>query len=116
VALTIIYVAVENLRLKKPEHRWRLTFCFGLIHGFSFANTLNNLGLPTQGLIRSLLAFNVGVELGQICIVLALLPLTLWLAKQSYGRRVQMGISILIGITGACWFVDRAFALKFMPF
>jgi len=115
IALTIMYVALENLWLKSTGHRWRLTFLFGLIHGFGFANVLRELGLPTSGLLRCLLAFNVGVEIGQLAIVLALLPLTLWLARQSYGPRARVILSLVIFAFGLAWFVERAFGLRFMP-
>ena len=65
IAATIVYVAIENIRGAPTRHRWLLTFFFGLIHGFGFANVLGEMGLPTTGLVRCLLSFNVGVELGQ---------------------------------------------------
>src|ERR1051326_8360432 len=57
IAATIVYVAVENLWVKDTRHRWWLTFFFGLVHGFGFANVLREMGLPTVGLIRCLLSF-----------------------------------------------------------
>lgn len=116
IALTIVYVALENLWVKNTSHRWRLTFFFGLIHGFGFANVLRETGLPTTGLVRCLLSFNVGVELGQLAIVLLLLPVALWLGKWRHGRRTIVALSLVLALFGAAWFVDRAFALGFMPF
>ncbi|MBI5774934.1 MAG: HupE/UreJ family protein [Verrucomicrobia bacterium] len=116
IALTIVYVALENLWVKDTRHRWLLTFGFGLIHGFGFANVLRETGLPTTGLVRCLLSFNVGVELGQLAIVLALLPLALWLGKWRHGRKVVVALSLVLALFGAAWFVERAFALGFMPF
>jgi len=115
VALTIVYVAAENLWTKRTSHRWMLTFAFGLVHGFSFANVLRTLGLPATGLARSLLCFNLGVEIGQICIVAALWPLIWWLNRQPWDRRAKVGVSIAILLCGAVWFVERAFRLKLMP-
>ena len=69
IAMTIMYVAAENLWARNTGHRWMLTFGFGLVHGFGFANVLRELGLPSSGLAQSLLSFNVGVEAGQIVIV-----------------------------------------------
>ncbi|MEW6303046.1 MAG: HupE/UreJ family protein [Verrucomicrobiota bacterium] len=116
VAATIIYVAVENLWIKDTRHRWILTFFFGLIHGFGFANVLRDMGLPSTGLVRCLLSFNVGVELGQLAIVLLLLPISVGLAKWQHGRKATLGLSIVLALFGAAWFVDRAFALGKMPF
>jgi hypothetical protein len=78
IALSIAYVAVENLVSLEPRHRWRLTFGFGLIHGFGFASVLRDIGLPPRGLVLSLLSFNVGVELGQLAVVALVAP-ALWL-------------------------------------
>jgi hypothetical protein len=116
IAATIIYVALENLWVRHPRHRWALTFVFGLIHGFGFANVLREMSLPASGLVRCLLAFNVGVELGQLAIVLALLPLAWWLSRWRHGRRVVKGGSLLLALFGAAWLVERVFQLEFMPF
>ena len=60
IAASIVYVAAENIwRDAEPAHRWRITFAFGLVHGFGFATVLRELGLPADGLVRSLLAFNL---------------------------------------------------------
>lgn len=115
VALTIVYVAVENFWVKDSDRRWLLTFAFGLVHGFGFANVLRDLGLPSRGLVSSLLAFNVGVEIGQICIVALFFPLTLWLARQSFRRAAVLTGSSLILLAGLGWFIERAFGLAFMP-
>jgi energy-converting hydrogenase Eha subunit E len=115
IAVTIMYVALENLWVKKTRHRWVLTFGFGLVHGFGFANVLSDLGLPTQGLVRSLVSFNVGVELGQIAIVLALLPLVIGLDKWRFGARAKVVLSVVIFLFGLAWFIERAFGLRFMP-
>jgi hypothetical protein len=114
ISVTIMYVAAENLWAAQPAHRWRLTFCFGLIHGFGFANVLRELGLPSSGLVRSLLAFNVGVEVGQIAIVGSLWPLLYWINRQSWSGRFRIGASVLIFLLGAAWFVQRAFHPRFL--
>ncbi len=69
IALSIAYVAVENLAVREPKHRWLLTFFFGLVHGFGFASVLAEIGLPPSGVVPSLVSFNVGVELGQLTVV-----------------------------------------------
>jgi len=114
IAATIVYVAVENLWVKDTSHRWWLTFFFGLIHGFGFANVLREMGLPKVGLIRCLLSFNLGVECGQLVIATCLLPLAYGLNHWKYGRFVAMGISVLLAIFGTAWFIDRAFGLELM--
>ena len=112
VALTIVYVAVENLWHTNITHRWVLTFFFGLIHGFGFANVLAGLGLPREATIRCLLSFNVGVEIGQLAIVLSALPLLMLVSKRPY---VKAAISIAVALFGLGWFIERAFGLAFMP-
>ncbi len=116
IALSIVYVAAENFFVEGVGHRWVLTFYFGLVHGFGFASVLRELGLPTKGLVLSLLAFNVGVELGQIAIVAVLFPITLWIAKQRFRRHVIVALSSVILCFGIGWFIERAFRFSFMPF
>jgi len=115
IALSIAYVAAENFFIAQSNHRWVLTFCFGLVHGFGFANVLGDLGLPASGLVPSLLAFNAGVEIGQLCIVAVLFPLTLWMAKQKFQRQMVFAFSSVILLFGLGWFVERVFGLAFMP-
>jgi len=116
IALTIIYVALENIRIKSTDKRWRLAFFFGLVHGFGFANLLQQLGLPLSGLIRPLVSFNVGVELAQLGIVLALLPFSIWLTQWRYGAKVKNVISFAIFLLGLGWFSIRVFNLKIPGF
>jgi hypothetical protein len=115
IALSIAYVAAENFVIVESNHRWVLTFIFGLVHGFGFANVLRDLGLPTTGLVPSLLAFNVGVEIGQLGIVAVFFPITLWIAKQKFQRRVVFTFSSVILLFGLGWFIERVFGLAFMP-
>jgi len=107
IALSIAYIAVENFFLKKAQYRWVLAFAFGLIHGFGFSSALAELGLPTKGLVESLLSFNVGVEVGQIVIVSLLFPLVLWSARRSQHVWVVRGVSGVILALGLMWFVQR---------
>jgi hypothetical protein len=119
IALSIIYVAAENLWRKAEgpsgEHRWKITFAFGLVHGFGFAAVLRELGLPAEGLVRSLLAFNLGVELGQLTIAAVCWPILLWVARQAWAARVRIVVSSVLLAFGAAWLVERAFGLKFLP-
>jgi hypothetical protein len=115
IALTIVYVAAENLWRKNIRRRWILTFFFGLIHGFGFANVLAELGLPRNATIQCLLSFNVGVEMGQLTIVLVAFPLVKLLERWRYAAEVKMALSAAVGLFGLGWFLDRAFGLGFMP-
>jgi hypothetical protein len=115
IALTIAYVAFDNFFVAATAHRWVLTFCFGLVHGFGFANVLREMSLPTAGVVASLLSFNIGVEIGQVAIAAVLFPLTLWLAKQRFRRPVVLGASAVIFLFGVGWFVQRAFGVSFTP-
>lgn len=115
IAATIVYVALENLWIKETKHRWWLTFAFGLVHGFGFAGVLREMGLPTTGLVRCLLSFNVGVEAGQLAIATALLPLAIGLGKWSQGRRAIVAISLVLALFGAAWFVERILGASWLP-
>jgi hypothetical protein len=116
IAVTIMYVAAENLWKQDHAYRWLLTFGFGLVHGFGFASVLRELGLPSGGLARSLLSFNLGVEAGQIVIVAALWPLLWWINRQPVAYVLRVVVSLLIFLLGAAWFLQRTFTLKLLPF
>jgi hydrogenase/urease accessory protein HupE len=105
IALSIAYVAVENLVVKQPKHRWLLTFAFGLIHGFGFASVLRDIGLPPRGLVLSLLSFNLGVETGQLVVVTLLAPL-LWLSR-AHAQRLRVGGSVALLALSSLWFLER---------
>jgi hypothetical protein len=108
IALTIVYVAGENWFAKDIERRWRITFPFGLIHGFGFAGALQEIALPRSELPMALLAFNLGVEAGQLAVLAVLLPLVVLLRRRPgfdpHGVRVA---SVLVGAMGLVWFVER---------
>jgi hypothetical protein len=115
IAGTIMYVAVENLWIKSTGHRWALTFAFGLVHGFGFANVLGELGLPAKGLARSLFMFNLGVEAGQLAIVLVMFPVIYWIGLQSYAARARVSASLAIFCFGLVWLIERVFAITILP-
>ena len=125
IALSIVYVAAENFVIlaqhdrqsaeSAVEHRWLITFFFGLVHGFGFANVLRDLGLPNKALVGSLLAFNLGVEIGQIVIVALVFPFILWLSRARHQRAIIYATSTVILLFGAGWFVERTFGLGYMP-
>jgi HupE / UreJ protein len=108
IALSIAYVAVENLVVREPKRRWLLTFGFGLVHGFGFASVLAQIGLPPSGVIPSLVSFNVGVELGQLTVVCAAAPILLWLVpKYRQSAHVRTIGSVVLLILASFWFFER---------
>ncbi|NIV95372.1 hypothetical protein GWN42_21910 [candidate division KSB1 bacterium] len=113
IALSIVYIAVENFVVKDGDQRWLITFIFGLMHGFGFAGVLTELGLPTKGLLASLFSFNIGVELGQIAIVSVIYPVVFVLSRTKWRDQMVYGLSSLILIFGLAWFLERAFELDF---
>jgi hydrogenase/urease accessory protein HupE len=109
IALSIIYVAVENIFRSEVNHRWGLTFVFGLIHGLGFANILQEMNLSKGNLASALVSFNIGIEVVQISIVLLLLPLLRYLHRlRNSAMYIKYG-SIVIILFGAFWLVERLF-------
>lgn len=96
IAASIAFVAIENLLPREPAHRPALAFAFGLVHGFGFAGVLAEQGLPARGVVPSLLAFNVGVELGQLTLVWCMLP-ALWLLAASRWTAGAVGLAVAGG-------------------
>lgn len=107
IALTIAYVAIENIFTRSVRMRWAVTFGFGLIHGMGFAGAISETGLPEQYLISSLLSFNLGVETGQLAIVMIVLPFLLSLQKKSRYRTAVIAVSALIALFAAYLFFQR---------
>ncbi len=111
IALSIIYVAVENFFTRKVDGRWRDTFAFGFIHGFGFASGLIELGVPQRAIVPALASFNIGVEAGQIGVVMIVLPLLLLADKTfTHGQRSPLVVwvcSAIIACFGAYWFFVR---------
>lgn len=115
IALSIGYVAVENILLATGKRRGLIAFGFGLIHGLGFASVLRELGLPQSGLFASLLSFNLGVELGQLSVVLLVLPLLAWLSRwRGYQKWVVRGGSCVLLLLSLLWFVARAFDIQWL--
>ncbi|MEH7012591.1 HupE/UreJ family protein [Neobacillus niacini] len=107
IALTICYVAVENMFVQKAKWRWLLTAIFGLIHGMGFAGALAETGLPKSNLIGSLLTFNLGVETGQLLILCLVLPLLIWLRRFPWYRKMMISTSCLIFVLAFYWLIQR---------
>jgi len=110
IALSIVYVGFENIWRRNLQHsRLALVFAFGLLHGIGFAGMLNDFGMPRDAFATSLLSFNLGVELGQLTIILAAwLALGLWFGRRPWYRPlVIVPASVLISAVGMYWFWDR---------
>lgn len=112
IALSILFVAVENMLLTELKP-WRilLVFMFGLIHGMGFASSLNEIGLPRNKFLVSILSFNVGVELGQISIILAVFLLLVrpFGSSPHYRTRFVYPLSAIIGLVALYWTIQRVF-------
>ena len=107
---TLCYLLLGDNPTKSQQLRPILTLLFGLIHGFGFAGVLMEVGLPENSLIAALLAFNIGVELGQVAIVLALGGLAL-VAHRFIGRGsvIQTGLNASLCGLGVFWFAERLY-------
>lgn len=110
IAASIVFVAVENYFSRDVENRWRNTFLFGFIHGFGFASALTEMGVPQGGVVPALAAFNIGVEAGQIAIVMAVMPILFFIDRQTGGKRSEKlvyAVSGLIALAGGYWMIER---------
>jgi len=111
IALSIAFVAIENIFQQKLT-KWRLPiiFAFGLLHGLGFASVLVDLGLPESEYVSSLISFNIGVELGQITVILMAILATRWVAnKPEYRNYVVIPASVIISGIALFWFYERTF-------
>lgn len=115
IAASVLLAALNNLFPVVYGGRWLMAFGFGLIHGFGFASVLTDLGLPRGSLVSSLLGFNLGVELGQLAIVAAFLPLAYALrATWLYARIVFIGGSVAVTLLATAWLLERALNLRLL--
>jgi hydrogenase/urease accessory protein HupE len=109
IALSIAYIAAENLWQKEPNQaRWQLTFGFGLIHGLGFSSALQELELPRNNLVTSLASFSVGIEIGQMTIVLIAYLCLFYLRKLPWDLTIRRLISVAVIVMSAIWFWERA--------
>jgi hypothetical protein len=115
IALSIVVTALNNLYPVLPLSGWAIAFVFGLVHGFGFANVLLDLGLSSLNLGVALLGFNVGVELGQIAIVLVFLPLAFLMRDTAFYRWAVLRLgSTLVAIIGLIWLIERVFEVTIL--
>lgn len=109
IALSIVYMAIENIVGAKPNRRWALAFGFGLVHGFGFSFILREtLQFAGSHLLASLLAFNVGVELGQLFVVALAIPALAFVFGRVVAERIGVIVlSVLIAHTAWHWMTER---------
>jgi hydrogenase/urease accessory protein HupE len=113
IALSVVYVGADNLLVSaggRDTRAW-VAFAFGLIHGFGFANVLHEMDLPARALGWTLFGFNLGVEMGQLLVVVSVASLFAAIRTRSEvaGRRLAFAGSIIVMMAGAFWFVQRVF-------
>ena len=108
IALSIIYVGLENLTARASRPRYPIVFAFGLIHGFGFAGALAELGLPAARTPAALFSFNVGVELGQLAVLALAFPAIRALSRiRWFVPRGVPALSLCTAMAGLVWFVER---------
>jgi len=117
IATSIFYMALENIVRVRPVGRWIITFAFGLVHGFGFSFVLEHtLQFAGSHLLMSLLAFNVGVELGQLLVLVLAVPLLNLLFKHVVTERMgTIILSVIVGHTAWDWMIERFGVLRQFP-
>jgi len=112
IALSILFIAVENLLIAKLS-TWRiiLVFMFGLVHGLGFASSLNEIGLPRDKFFLSIFSFNIGVELGQMTIILLVFGLVIrpFHSIRNYKKAIVYPLSVIIALIAFYWTIERVF-------
>jgi HupE / UreJ protein len=109
IAASIIVAALNNVFPVVTDSRARIAFAFGLLHGFGFASVLADMGLPAGARLLSLLSFNLGIEVGQLAVVLAIMPMVYALrASLLYRRALLPWGSAVIAVIALVWLVQRA--------
>ena len=114
VALSIVYMALENIAGARLKHRWKLAFAFGLVHGFAFSFALRDaMQFAGAHLATSLFAFNLGVELAQVGVLLLAIPLLNFAFSRLVAERMGIIIlSVLVAHTAWHWMLDRGADLR----
>ncbi|MFC5402804.1 HupE/UreJ family protein [Cohnella soli] len=112
IALSICYVAFDNIVNRNVKYRWVLTFVFGLIHGMGFADILKEMDIPKSSMAVDLISFNLGIEAVQITIVAVILPLLYLLHRWKFSRRVVIAGSSVALLLGGIWLMERLIELS----
>jgi hypothetical protein len=116
IAASVVIAALNNVKPFLPFGRVYIAFLFGLIHGFGFANVLTELYLQQANYITGLLGFNIGVELGQLAIVVLFMPIGLSLSRlRVYSRVILPFGSLAIAFMGILWVAERGFGIQVLP-
>ncbi len=117
IATSIFYMALENIVVERPKRRWIITFMFGLVHGFGFSFGLKQtLQFAGSHLLTSLLSFNIGVELGQIFVLMLAVPVLDLLFRYVVAERMgTIILSVIVGHTAWHWMGDRFEVLQQFP-
>ena len=117
IALSIFFLAVELVKEESKRSRltqgrpWVMAFIFGLLHGLGFAGALADIGLPKDGLWVSLLLFNVGIEVGQVAVILMLAAFAWILSRLGWQKYFNKGAAWSMGCLATFWTIDRTFLL-----
>lgn len=107
IALTIVYVAAENVFRTSVQRRWLLTFAFGLVHGLGFVGALQEITVSREELLLSLVTFNLGIELGQLAVIVVAMPVMSWLCARPSGGQLRRAFSLGVGALGVLWLTQR---------
>ena len=108
IALSICYVAIENIFKKDVRKRWMITFVFGLIHGMGFADLLKGMNLAKNDLALNIFSFNLGIEVAQLGFAI-LLPILFFIHKWKYSVRVVNLCSAIAFVLGGLWLTEQYF-------
>lgn len=115
IAASVLLAAVNNLWPVFGRDRWVVAFALGLLHGFGFSSVLADIGLPPQNLLPALFGFNLGVELGQLALVVGFLPVAFCLRKSvGYRRFGLVAGSAVAGAVAAAWFLERGLGISLL--
>jgi hypothetical protein len=117
IALSVALAAANNLWPLVRKRGWMVAFGFGLVHGFGFATALSDFGLAHERLALTLVAFNIGVEMGQLAIVASFLPLAFVLRRTWFYQipLLRLG-SVFVVLVASAWCAERVLDLKLVPF
>ena len=111
IALTIIFVSLDVVSKNKKTFPWYYAFGFGLLHGFGFSGALLDIGINNNNLIMSLLFFNIGIEIGQLAIILIPLLLIYFLKNNKFLNNLKLFIGYTVGGISFYWFIERVIGI-----
>ena len=112
IALSIGLAAYHNIRPIFKGRDWLIAFGFGLFHGFGFASVMADLGFNGEFLSLTILGFNLGVELGQVVIIMAIFPILFFMRKLKFYPKFLVWVSVVLIVISLYWFIERAFDIN----